>query len=92
MLLVIEKNLNPNPIIQEFLVSEQQISNEEMEDMKRVKSLEDSYLLIKLVTKTIKSKGGFLSMLLGTLAANALGNSLTGKGKSKSIIQAGLNV
>ena len=91
MLLVIEKNLNPNPIIQEFLVSEQQISNEEMEDMKRVKSLEDSYLLIKLVTKTIKSKGGFV-MLLGTLAANALGNSLTGKGKSKSTIQAGLNV
>ena len=48
------------------------ISNEEMDDiMKIVKSLEDSGLLIKGVSETIKNeakeqKGGFLSMLLGT--------------------------
>ena len=48
------------------------ISNEEMDDiMKIVNSLEDSGLLIKGVSETIKNdakeqKGGFLSMLLGT--------------------------
>ena len=40
---------------------------------------------MKGVTKTIKNetkeqKGGFLSMLLGTLGASLLGNLLTGKG------------
>ena len=55
-------------------------SNEEMEDiMKIVKRLEESGLLIKRISETIKNKTkeqkrGFLSMLLGTLAA-----SLTGK-------------
>ena len=55
-------------------------SNEEMEDiMKIVKPLEESGLLIKGISETIKNKTkeqkrGFLSMLLGTLAA-----SLTGK-------------
>ena len=48
-------------------------SNEEMEDIiKIVKSLEESGLLIKRISETIKNeakeqKGGFLSMLLGTL-------------------------
>ena len=48
------------------------ISNEEMDDiMKIVNSLEDSGLLIKGVSETIRNdakeqKGGFLSMLLGT--------------------------
>ena len=48
-------------------------SNEEMEDIiKIVKSLEESGLLIKGISETIKNeakeqKGGFLSMLLGTL-------------------------
>ena len=48
-------------------------SNEEMNDiMKIVQALEDSNILLKGVTKTIedetkKQKGGFLSMLLGTL-------------------------
>ena len=48
------------------------ISNEELDDiMKIVKSLEDSGLLIKGVSETIKNdakeqKRGFLSMLLGT--------------------------
>ena len=62
------------------------ISNNEIEDViKIVKSLEDSGLLIKEVTKTIQNeakeqKGGFLSMSLGTLGASLLGNLLTGKG------------
>ena len=56
------------------------ISNNEMEDsIKIVKSLEDSGLLLKGVTKTVQNevkeqKGGFLSMLLGTLGASLLGN------------------
>ena len=52
--------------------------------MKIVQTLEDSNILIKGVTKTIKNetkkqKGGFLSMLLGTLGASLLGHLLTGK-------------
>ena len=62
------------------------ISNEEMNDiMKMVKFLEESGLLIKAVSQTIKNeakeqKGGFLGMLLHTLGAGLLGNLLTGKG------------
>ena len=62
------------------------ISNEEMNDiMKIVKSLQESRLLIRDVSETIKNeankqKRGFLSMLLGTLGAGLLGNLLTGKG------------
>ena len=62
------------------------ISNKEMNDMmKIVQALEDSNILLKGVTKTIKSetkeqKGGFLSMLLGNLGASLLGNILAGKG------------
>ena len=49
-----------------------------------VKSLEDSGLLLKGVNETIQNeaqeqKGGFLSMLLGTLDASLLGNILAGK-------------
>ena len=52
--------------------------------MKIVQALEDSNILQKEVTKTTKNetkeqKGGFLSMLLGTLGASLLGNLLTGK-------------
>ena len=52
--------------------------------MKIIHALEDSDILIKGVTKTIKNetkeqKGGFLSMLLDTLGASLLGNLLTGK-------------
>ena len=52
------------------------ISNEEMNDiMKIIQALEDSDILLKGVTKTIKNetkeqRGGFLSMLLGTLGAS----------------------
>ena len=62
------------------------ISNKKMNDiMKIVQALEDSNILLKGVTKTIKNetneqKRGFLSMLLGTLGASLLGNLLTGKG------------
>ena len=62
------------------------ISNDEIEDIiKIVKSLEKSGLLLEGVTKTVQNeikeqKGGFLSMLLGTLGASLLGNLLTGKG------------
>ena len=61
------------------------ISNEEMNDiMKIIQALEDSNILLKGVTKKIENetkeqKGGFLSMLLGTLGASLLGNLLTGK-------------
>ena len=49
-----------------------------------VKSLEDSALLLKGVSKTIQNKakdqkGGFLSMLLGTLAGSLSGKILAGK-------------
>ena len=52
--------------------------------MKIVQALEDSNILLKGVTKTIKDetkeqKGGFLSMLLGTLGTSLLGNLLIGK-------------
>ena len=58
------------------------ISNEEMNDiMKITQALEDSNILLKRVTRTIKNetkeqKGGFLSMLLGALGASLLGNLL----------------
>ena len=59
------------------------ISNAEMEDIiKILKSLNDSGLLLKGVTETVQNeakeqKGGFLSMLSGTLGASLLGNILT---------------
>ena len=62
------------------------IFNEEMNDIiKMVKSLEESGLLRKGVSETIKNeakeqKGRFLGILLGTLGASLLGNLLTGKG------------
>ena len=57
-----------------------------MEDiMKIVKSLEESGLLIKGISKTIENeakedKGGFLSTILGALGASLLGSALAGKG------------
>ena len=54
-----------------------------------IKSLEDSGLLLKGVSKTIQNeakeqKGGFLSLLLGTLNASLLGNILAGKGMNRA--------
>ena len=67
------------------------ISNEEMEDIIKIaKLLEQSRLLIKRISEKIKNeakeqKGGFLSMLLGTLAASIWGIALSGRG----VIRAG---
>ena len=71
--------------------------------MKIAQALEDSNISLNGVTKTIKNatkaqKGGFLSMLLGTLGASLLRNLLAGKGmvragsgnkKRKGIVGAG---
>ena len=71
--------------------------------MKIVQVLEDSNILLKGVTKTIKNeakdqKAGCLNMLLDTLGASLLGNLLTQKGivrtgsgnkKGKGIARAG---
>ena len=80
------------------------ILNKELSDiMKIVEALEDSNILLKGVSETIKNetkekKVGFLSMLLGTLGASLLGNMLAGKGivsasyenkQEKSIVRAG---
>ena len=79
-------------------------STEEMNDiMKIIQALENSNILLKGVTKSIKNetkehKGGFLSILSGTLGASLLENLLTGKGivrvgsrnkKGKGIVRAG---
>ena len=61
-----------------------------MEDIiKRVKSPEDSGLLLKGVSKTVQNeakeqKDGFLSMLLDTLVASLIGNTLAGKGINRA--------
>ena len=76
------------------------ISNDEMKEITRiVNSLEDFGLLLKGVSQRIQNeakeqKGGFLSMLLGTLGANSLGNVSAGKGRTgdrpgEGIIRAG---
>ena len=63
--------------------------------MKIVQALEDPNILLEGVTKTIKNetkeqKGGFLSMLLGTLGASLLGNLLTGTVRTgEGIVRAG---
>ena len=69
-----------------------------MEDLiKIVKSVEDSGLLLKGVTEIVQNevkeqKGGFLSMLLGTLGVSLLGKLLTLKGihrAGEGIVRAG---
>ena len=59
--------------------------------MKIIKALENYGILLKGISKTIKNetkeqRGGFLSMLLGTLGASLLSNLLTG---GKGIMRAG---
>ena len=67
------------------------ISNNDMQNLlKMVKSLEDSGISLDGITETVKNgvkeqKGGFLSILLGTLGASLLGNMLAGRG----VIRAG---
>ena len=73
------------------------MSNHEIEDIiKIVKSLEDPGLLLEGVTKTVQNevkeqKGGFLSMLLGTLGASLLGNLLTSPGVNRAGKGRGIN-
>ena len=88
------------------------IEQEDVNDiMQIIKALENSGILLKGVSKTIKvetkeQRGGFLSMLLGTLGASLLGNLLTGgkgivragegsavsRGKGEGIVRAGVEV
>ena len=74
------------------------IEQEDMNDIiKIIEALENFGILLKAVTKTIENetkeqRGGFLSMLLGTLGASLLGNLLTGKGMMRAgeeIVRAG---
>ena len=71
------------------------ISNDEMDDiLKIVKSLEDSNVLLKGVSETIQheakeQRGGFLSMLLGTLGVSLLGDILSKDLSDKGVIRAG---
>ena len=68
------------------------IEQEDMNDtIKIIEALENSGILLKGVTKTIENetkqqRGGFLSMLPGTLGASLLGNLLT---DGKGIVRAG---
>ena len=78
------------------------IEQKDMKDiMKIIKSLENSGILLKEVSKAIKNETKeqrceFLSMLLGTLGASLLGNLLTGgkgsvasRAKGEGIMRAG---
>ena len=71
------------------------ISNDEMDDiLKIVKSLENSGVLLKGVSETIQheakeQRGGFLSMLLGTLGVSLLGDVLSKSLSGKRVISAG---
>ena len=68
------------------------IEEEDMKDIiKIIEALENVGILLKGVSKMIENetkeqRGGFLSMLLGTLGASLLGNLLTG---GKGIMRAG---
>ena len=68
------------------LIIEQEVMND---IIKITEALENSGILLKGVTKTTENetkeqRGGFLSMLLGTLGASLLGNLLTGKGMMRA--------
>ena len=70
------------------------ISNDKIEDIKIVKSHEDSGLLLKAVTEIVQNevkeqKGGFLSAFLGTLGASLLEDLLIGNIKGKGVLRAG---
>ena len=71
------------------------ISNDEIDDILKIaKSLEHSGLLLKGVSETIQheakeQRGGFLSMLLGTLGASLLGDILSKGLSGKGVLRAG---
>ena len=71
------------------------ISNYEMDDiLKIVKFLEDPGVLLKGVSETIQheakeQRGGFRSMLLGTLGASLLGDVLSKGLSGRGVIRAG---
>ena len=71
------------------------ISNDEIDDiLKIIKSLEDSGVLLKGVSETIQhedkeQRGGFLTMLLGTLGASLLGDILSKGLSGKEAIRTG---
>ena len=70
------------------------ISNDQVNDIVKItKSLEDSGLLLKRVAEKVQNevkeqKGGFLSILLGTLGASLLGDllivNMKGKGTNRA--------
>ena len=68
------------------------VEQEDLNDIiKIIQVLENSGILLKGVTKTFQNetkeeRGGFLSMLLGTLGTSLLGNLLTG---GKGMMRAG---
>ena len=70
------------------------VSNDEINDiLEKVKSLEDSGVLLKGVSETIKNeakeqRGGFLSILIGTLASSLLTDMHLSK-KGRGFIRAG---
>ena len=73
----VQKNIHDSGV---KLIIEQVVMND---IMKIIEALENSGILLKGVSKTIKNetieqRGGFLGMLLGTLGASLLGNLLTG--------------
>ena len=71
------------------------ISNDKMDNLVQIaKSLEDSGVLLKGVLETIQNeakeqRGGFLSMLLGTLDASLLADLLIKNISGKGVIRAG---
>ena len=71
------------------------ISNDEMDEiLKIIKSLEDSGVLLKGVSETIQheakeKRGGFLSMLLGTLGTSLLADVLSKSLSGRGVIRAG---
>ena len=71
------------------------ISNDDMQGLlKIVTLLEDGGILLDGITETVKNeikerKGGFLSMLLGTLGASLLGDLLTKNLSGTGVIRAG---
>ena len=62
--------------------------------LKKVRSLEDSGILLDGITETVKNelkeqKGGFLSMLLGALGASWLGDLLTKNLSGRGVLRPG---